>query len=71
VLALIIVVKRSIESSITIFGNTLRNPDSVFSSYIESALIMLGHIVLGGIIAFSAIYISLEFINSVPAGFND
>jgi uncharacterized membrane protein YjfL (UPF0719 family) len=60
VLALIIVVKRSIESSITIFGNTLRNPDSVFSSYIESALIMLGHIILGGAIAFSAIYVSLQ-----------
>src|SRR3970040_659293 len=60
VLALILVVKKSIESAITIFGNTLRNPDAVFSTYLESALIMLGHILLGGIIAFTAIYIALQ-----------
>jgi len=60
VLALILVVKKSIESSITIFANTLRNPDSVISSYFESALIMLGHIILGGIIAFTAIFIALQ-----------
>ena len=33
VLALILVVKKSIESAITIFANTLRNPDAVISSY--------------------------------------
>jgi len=60
VLALILVVKKSIESAITIFGNTLRNPDSVFSSYLKSALIMLGHILLGGIIAFTAIFAALQ-----------
>ena len=47
VLALILVVKKSIESAITIFGNILRNPNAVLSSYIQSALIMLGHILLG------------------------
>jgi len=60
VLALILVVKKSIESAVTIFGNTLRNPDTVFSNYIESGLIMIGHILLGGIIAFSAIYVALQ-----------
>lgn len=60
VLALILVVKKSIESAITIFGNILRNPDAVLSSYIQSALIMLGHILLGGIIAFTSIYIALQ-----------
>jgi uncharacterized membrane protein YjfL (UPF0719 family) len=60
VLALILVVKKSIESAITIFGNVLRNPDAVLSSYIKSALIMLGHILLGGIIAFTAVYASLQ-----------
>jgi len=60
VLALIIVVKKSIESAITIFGNILRNPDAVLSSYIQSAFIMLGHILLGGIIAFTSIYAALQ-----------
>ena len=60
VLALILVVKKSIESAITIFGNILRNPDAVLSSYIKAALIMLGHILLGGIIAFTSIYAALQ-----------
>jgi uncharacterized membrane protein YjfL (UPF0719 family) len=60
VLALVLVVKKSIESAITIFGNILRNPDAVLSSYIQSALIMLGHILLGGIIAFTSIYAALQ-----------
>jgi uncharacterized membrane protein YjfL (UPF0719 family) len=60
VLALILVVKQSIDSAITIFGNTLRNPDAGFSTYFESALIMLGHIILGGVIAFTAIYFALQ-----------
>jgi uncharacterized membrane protein YjfL (UPF0719 family) len=60
ILALILVIKKSIDSSITIFGNTLRNPDAVLSTYLDSALIMLGHIVLGGVIAFTTIYISLR-----------
>jgi uncharacterized membrane protein YjfL (UPF0719 family) len=60
VLALILVVKKSIESAITIFGNILRNPDALLSSYIQSALIMLGHILLGGIIAFTSIYAALQ-----------
>jgi uncharacterized membrane protein YjfL (UPF0719 family) len=60
VLALILVVKKSIESAITIFGNILRNPEAVLSSYFKSALIMLGHIILGGLIAFTAIYTALQ-----------
>ncbi|MDX1701472.1 MAG: DUF350 domain-containing protein [Melioribacteraceae bacterium] len=60
VLALILVVKQSIDSAITIFSNTLRNPDADFSTYIESALIMIGHIILGGVIAFTAIYFALR-----------
>ena len=60
VLALVLVVKKSIESAITIFSNILRNPDAVLSSYIQSALIMLGHILLGGIIAFTSIYAALQ-----------
>jgi len=60
VLALILVVKKSIESSVTIFGNTLRNPDTVFSNYMQTGLIMIGHILLGGIIAFAAIYTALQ-----------
>ena len=65
VLALILVVKKSIESSVTIFANTLRNPNSVLSSYFQSALIMLGHIILGGIIAFTVIYIALQIFISL------
>jgi len=60
VLALILVVKKSIESAITIFGNTLRNPDTVLTSYLQTGLIMIGHIVLGGIIAFAAIFAALQ-----------
>jgi uncharacterized membrane protein YjfL (UPF0719 family) len=60
ILALILVVKKSIESAITIFGNTLRNPDAVLSSYIQSAMIMIGHIILGGMIAFTTIYTALQ-----------
>jgi uncharacterized membrane protein YjfL (UPF0719 family) len=60
ILALILVVKKSIESAITIFGNTLRNPDAVLTSYLQSALIMLGHILLGGMIAFTSIYAALQ-----------
>ena len=60
VLALILVMKKSIESSVTIFGNTLRNPDTVFSNYMQTGLIMIGHILLGGIIAFAAIYTALQ-----------
>lgn len=60
ILALILVVKKSIDSSITIFANTLRNPEAGFSTYLESALIMLGHIILGGIIGFTTIYIALQ-----------
>lgn len=60
ILALILVVKKSIDSSITIFANTLRNAEAGFSTYLESAFIMLGHIVLGGIIGFTTIYIALQ-----------
>lgn len=60
ILALILVVKKSIESAITIFGNTLRDPEAVLSSYIKSCIIMIGHIVLGGMIAFTTIYAALQ-----------
>jgi uncharacterized membrane protein YjfL (UPF0719 family) len=60
ILALILVVKKSIESAITIFGNTLRDPEAVLTSYIKSAVIMIGHIVLGGMIAFTTIYAALQ-----------
>ena len=60
ILALILVVKKSIESAVTVFGNTLRNPDTGFSNYLESGLIMIGHILLGGIIAFTSIYFALQ-----------
>ncbi|GIK62001.1 MAG: DUF350 domain-containing protein [Ignavibacteriota bacterium] len=60
ILALILVVKKSIESAITIFSNTLRNPDAILTSYFQSALIMIGHIILGGMIAFTTIYTALQ-----------
>ncbi|MGB5847246.1 MAG: DUF350 domain-containing protein [Ignavibacteriaceae bacterium] len=59
VLAIIIVVKNSIETAITIFSNTLRNPEAVLMTYVKTAFLMLGHIVLGGIIAFVAVYVAL------------
>jgi uncharacterized membrane protein YjfL (UPF0719 family) len=71
ILALILVVKKSIESAITIFGNTLRNPDTVFSDYLESGLIMIGHILLGGVIAFSAIYFALQIFIRLTEDLNE
>ena len=71
VLALILVVKKSIESAIIIFGNTLRNPNSILSSYFQSALIMLGHIILGGIIAFTAIYTALQIFIKLTADLDE
>jgi uncharacterized membrane protein YjfL (UPF0719 family) len=59
VIALIIIVMSSIETSITIFSNTLRNPDAVFVTYIKTALLMLGHIILAGIVALGSIYTGL------------
>jgi uncharacterized membrane protein YjfL (UPF0719 family) len=60
VLSLIIVVRNSVDSSITVFANTLRNPTSIFTDYLEMSLIMLGQIILSSIIAFSAIYVGLK-----------
>ena len=57
--ALIIIVN-SIESSITIFSNTLRNPNAEFLTYLRTALLMIGHIILSGIIAIGIIYSSLR-----------
>ena len=59
VVALIIIVMSSIETSITIFSNTLRNPEAEFLTYVKTALLMLGHIILAGIVALGAIYIGL------------
>ena len=59
IIALIIIVLNSIETAITIFSNTLRNPEAVFMNYIKSALLMLGHIILAGIVALGSIYIGL------------
>jgi len=71
VLALILVVKKSIESAVIIFGNTLRNPDSVVSSYFQSGLIMIGHILLGGIIAFATIYTALQIFIKLTADLDE
>ena len=60
VIALFIIVMNSIETSITIFSNTLRNPEAGFSTYVNTALLMLGHIVLAGIVALGSIYIGLH-----------
>ena len=60
VLSLIIVVRNSIDSSITVFANTLRDPSSVVSDYLEMALIMIGQILLASVIAFSAINFGLQ-----------
>jgi uncharacterized membrane protein YjfL (UPF0719 family) len=59
ILAIIIVVRNSIETAITIFSNTLRNPEAELMTYVKTALLMLGHIVLAGIIAFAAVYFAL------------
>lgn len=61
IIALILVVRNSIESAITIFGNSLRNPDAVISTYLQTALIMLLHIIIAGLVAFSAIYFAMHF----------
>lgn len=61
IIALILVVSSSIESAITIFGNTLRNPDAILSTYLRTALIMLLHIIIAGFVAFAAIYIAMHF----------
>jgi len=60
VLALFIVVMNSIESAITVFSNTLRNPEAELLTYLKTALLMIGHIVLAGVVAFGAIYIALH-----------
>ncbi len=59
VLAIIIIVRNSIETAITIFSNTLRNPEAVLMTYVKTSFLMLGHIVLAGIIAFAAVYVAL------------
>ena len=59
IIALIIIVMNSIETAITIFSNTLRNPEAVFMTYVKTALLMLGHIILAGILALGSIYIGL------------
>jgi uncharacterized membrane protein YjfL (UPF0719 family) len=61
IIALILAVSNSMESAITIFGNTLRNPNAVLSTYLQTALIMLLHIIIAGLIAFSAIYTAMHF----------
>jgi uncharacterized membrane protein YjfL (UPF0719 family) len=59
-ISIIIVVRNSIETAITIFSNTLRNPESELTTYLKTSALMLGHIVLAGIIAFGSIYIALQ-----------
>lgn len=59
-ISIIIVVRNSIETAITIFSNTLRNPESEITTYLKTSALMLGHIVLAGIIAFCSIYIALQ-----------
>jgi len=57
--SLILVVKNSVESAITIFSNTLRDPNAEFISFLETALIMLLHVLVAGIVAFTVISIAL------------
>ena len=71
VIALILIVRSSIESSITIFSNTLRNPEAVFLSYIKTALLMFGHIVLAGIVALGSIYIGLHIFIRLTKDLNE
>jgi len=71
VLALIIVVSSSIETSITIFSNTLRNPEADFIIYLKTALLMFGHIVLAGIVALGSIYIGLHIFMRLTKDLNE
>lgn len=71
ILALILVVKKSIETAVTIFGNTLRNPETIISDYLKAGLIMIGHILLGGIIAFTAIYLALQIFIRLTEDLNE
>lgn len=57
--SLILVVKNSVESAITIFSNTLRDPKAEFISFLKTALIMLLHVLVAGIVAFTVISIAL------------
>jgi uncharacterized membrane protein YjfL (UPF0719 family) len=57
--SLILVVKNSVESAITIFSNTLRDPNAEFISFLKTALIMLLHVFVAGIVAFTVISIAL------------
>lgn len=71
VIALIIVVMNSIETSITIFSNTLSNPEADFLTFIKTALLMLGHIALAGIVAIGSIYIGLHIFMRLTKDLNE
>jgi len=61
VLSIILIVRNSIETAINIFSNTIRNPESVITTYLKTAGLMLGHIILSTILAFTSVYIALKF----------
>lgn len=60
-LSIILIVRNSIETAISIFSNTLRNPESELATYLKTAGLMLGHVILSSILAFISIYIAMQF----------
>lgn len=60
ILALVIMVKNAIEPAITVFSMALRNPDATFSSFLQTAGIMLVQIILAGFIAYISIYLAIS-----------
>lgn len=61
IFSVILIVKNSLEPAVTVLSNALRNPDTTFLTYAETAGIMLGHIVLSGALAFLCVYFALRF----------
>lgn len=60
ILALVIMIKNAVEPAITVFSMALRNPDATFSSFFQTAGIMLVQIILGGFIAYVSIYLAIS-----------
>ena len=60
ILALVIMVKNAIEPAITVFSMALRNPYATFSSFLQTAGIMLVQIILAGFIAYVSIYLAIS-----------
>jgi uncharacterized membrane protein YjfL (UPF0719 family) len=60
ILALVIMVKNAVEPAITVFSMALRNPSATFSSFIQTAGIMLVQIIIAGFIAYISIYFAIS-----------